>query len=219
MKQNTLCLLLIATLFFLPACSKKVSQVEHPSPDITGSNQYETKQLAIATILVFPTEHSLTPNKFNTKEVTALNQGAQTLTDLLRAYFSNNLNVTMLTPVQAESFLESYIDSQQKEALYIGRKTKADAVLISQIYRFKELDGKKYGADEPASVSFDYQLIHVESGMTLCRGTYDETQEPLLSNLFNIRKASKRKFKFIKGAELLQEGIEAKFSQCSHLNP
>ncbi len=217
MKQNHIIILLSCLLFLTPSCSSQNKTIAYPSPDVATSDPYDDKELNLDAIIVLPTQHTLTPTKFNQTEIAALNTGAQTLTNLMGEYFINTTKVSLLSPPQVDSYLGSYIGNQLKEARYIGMQAGADAVLISQIYRFQELDGKKYGANAPASVSFDYQLIHLESGMVLCRGTFDETQQPLLSNLLSFGKASKRKFKFVKGAALLQEGVEEKFSQCSHL--
>lgn len=218
MKPHYPIILLSCLVLMLFGCAKQTNSVEHPVPEITGSGETEANKLQLHSIIVLPTEHELIPNKFNTDQVNTLDLGAQTLTELLATYFSENSTVIILNTSQADAYLGSYIGNQLKEARYIGMQAGADAVLISQIYRFRELDGKKYGANEPASVSFDYQLLHLESGKTLCRGTYDETQQTLLSNLFNFGKASKRKFKFVKGATLLDEGLHQKFSQCSHLS-
>lgn len=218
MKQTHILFLLFCLLFLTSSCSAPDKQAPYPSPDVLGNGPYDDQELNLNAIIVLPSQHTLTPTKFNQTEIAALNTGAQTLTNLMGEYFTNNSKVSLLSPVQVDSYLGSYIGNQLKEARYIGMQAGADAVLISQIYRFQELDGKKYGANAPASVSFDYQLIHLESGMVLCRGTFDETQQTLLSNLLSFGKASKRKFKFVKGAALLQEGIEEKFSQCSHLS-
>ncbi len=218
MKHNIFYTLILCSVFMLTSCSSKTSEVEHPSPELTGSGEFDEKKLELKAIIVLPTAHETPRNEFNAAEVTALDTGAQTLTNLMASYFSDNPTIIILSPTQTNAYLGSYIGNQRKEAQYIGNQAGADAVLISQIFRFRELDGKKYGANEPASVSFDYQLLHLESGITLCKGSYDETQQTLLSNIFKFGKASKRKFKFVKGADLLQEGIGEKFSQCSHLN-
>ena len=217
MRQRNLYILLICAVFLFSSCSTSKNKIEQPSPELTGTDHSETQPLILTSIIILPTEHVLVQNEFNTAEIKVLNHGAQILTNLMKAYFIDDPAVILLSSTQANALLGYYIGNQLKEAQYIGKQANADAVLISQIYRFRELDGKEYGADEPASVSFDYQLLHIKSGHVLCRGTYDETQQTLFANLFNFGKASKRKFKFVKGADLLKEGIEEKFSQCSHL--
>ena len=218
MNHSYIFILLSCFVLFLPACSKQTSDLEPASPEFSKNGESDEKKLELHAIIVLPTEHDRIKNEFNTEQIESLSQGAQILTKLLAAYFSENPKVIILSTPQVDTYLGSYIGHQLKEARYIGMQAGADAVLISQIHRFRELEGKEYGANAPASVSFDYQLLHLKSGKTLCRGTFEETQQTLLSNLFNFGKASKRNFKFVKGATLLEEGIEQKFSQCSHLN-
>lgn len=217
MKQIRVYFLIFCTFFFLSGCSQQHLNVAHPSPDLSGSTQSADAPLQLYGIIVLPTVPNPTQNEEHPAEAENLELGAQTLTTLLHEYFSGHQNVTILNSTQAANYRGAYIGSPLQEARHIGNQANADAVLMTTIYRFRELDGKDFGADEPASVSFDYQLIHLESGLTLCKGSYDETQETLLANLLQFFKASKRKFKFVKGSALLKEGIEDKFPQCTHL--
>jgi hypothetical protein len=217
MKQYYLYPLLLC-LTLLSACTSGNKDTRFPSPEVSANGKYSDENLVLKSILVLPTEQTLTANEFNTAEIANLEKGAQTLTSTIGSYFINNPSITLLNQTQMDVYLGSFIGQQLKEARYIGMQAGADAVLISQIYRYRELDGKEYGANEPASVGFDYQLIHLESGVTLCKGTFEETQQTLMSNLLTFGKASKRKFKFVKAARLLEEGIEEKFGQCSHLS-
>lgn len=217
MKHYNLWFILLSIVTLLCSCSSSSRTNGPSSPDLTRQGTYDNKELTLASIIVLPTRHTLKPNDYNQDEITSLNKGATALTDALGSYFQNDPAVRILSQSQADGYRGSFIGNQLQEARFIGMNANADAVLISEIYRFRELDGKEYGANSPASVSFDYQLIHLESGMTLCKGSFEETQQPLLSNLFDFGKASKRNFKFVTAATLLKEGITAKFSQCSHL--
>ena len=80
-----------------------------------------------------------------------------------------------------------------------------------------ERDGGDYSVNQPASVSFKYQLIHVPTGTTLCLGVFDETQQTLLSNLFSFSKASSRGFKWVKAEQLAREGLHEKLNDCRYL--
>lgn len=209
---------LFLCLIFQISCAPENQDSRFPSPDVPTSSQYNDDNLILKSILVLPTERTLTTNEFNKAQVETLEKGAQTLTSTIGSYFINTPSVTLLNQTQMDAYRGSFIGHQLKEARYIGMQAGADAVLISQIHRYRELDGKEYGANEPASVSFDYQLIHLESGITLCKGTFEETQQTLMSNFFTFGKASKRKFKFVKASRLLEEGVAEKFGQCSHLS-
>jgi hypothetical protein len=53
------------------------------------------------------------------------------------------------------------------------------------VTRYRQRQGSAYGVTLPASVAFDMQLVSAASGTVLWSGSFDETQEPLSSNLLN----------------------------------
>lgn len=69
-------------------------------------------------------------------------------------------------------------------ALALGRAVGAADVLCGTVSRFRERVGTAMGARSPASVSFDLELINVATGAVTWRGSFDETQQALSSNLF-----------------------------------
>jgi len=102
-------------------------------------------------------------------------------------------------------------------ARYIGQQMGVDAVMLTLVSRYTERDGGDYSVNQPASVSFKYQLIHVPTGKELCMGVFDETQQTLLSNLFSFSKASSRGFKWVKAEQLTREGLNEKLNDCQYL--
>lgn len=70
-------------------------------------------------------------------------------------------------------------------ARWLGRQVAADTVLFGTVSRFVERVGADYGAQRPAAVAIELQLISVQSGIILWKGTFDQEQTPLSSNLFN----------------------------------
>ena len=66
----------------------------------------------------------------------------------------------------------------------VGKEVKADAVLFGTVWRYIEREGTEYGARRPAAVGFALQLIAVQSGKILWKGSFEQTQQPLSSNLF-----------------------------------
>jgi len=66
----------------------------------------------------------------------------------------------------------------------VGKEVKADAVLFGTVSRYVEREGTEFGARRPAAVGFELHLISVQSGKILWNGSFDETQQPLSSNLF-----------------------------------
>ena len=102
-------------------------------------------------------------------------------------------------------------------AVTICRTTKADAVLLFTLHRFTERVGVEASIVSPASVVFDYKLIHAETGQTLCSGVFDETQKPLLDDMFQFFKKLKRGVKWLSAEELARDGFKQKIADCPYL--
>ncbi|MEN8256661.1 MAG: hypothetical protein ABFS09_02245 [Thermodesulfobacteriota bacterium] len=203
--------LLAFTLSLLTACAAQTSQ---PSPEMGKS---DPDDLTLNSIVILQSEFDSTEHESGSTEAHNLTEGSRQLSTIIAEYFAMKENVNILSVMQQESLTGTFIGNLRKRARYIGMQAKGDAVLITQLIRYRKLDGKKYGANEPASVSFDYSLIHLKSGKTLCKGTYEETQKTLFSDLLSFGKASKRKFEFVSADALLREGVESKFGACVYL--
>jgi hypothetical protein len=90
----------------------------------------------------------------------------------------------------------------------IGSARNADAVLGGYVYTFQERQGGEYGAENPAKVTFELVLIHVDSGRLLWHRRYDEQQKPLLENLMAIGKFFKRKGRWVSALEMAEMAID-----------
>jgi hypothetical protein len=90
----------------------------------------------------------------------------------------------------------------------IGRALNADAVFAGYIYRFRERVGGEYSVDLAASVAFDIHLIRVEDGRVLWSAHFDETQQVLSDDLFQLGLFLRRKAKWITAKEMAISGLE-----------
>ena len=99
--------------------------------------------------------------------------------------------------------------SERELWVEVGRALGADAVLGGFIYRFRDRTGKDYGVDEVASVAFDLHLVRVRDGRIQWSGRIDETQQPLSSNILNIKKFINRGGKWVTSRQMALEGLEA----------
>ena len=91
----------------------------------------------------------------------------------------------------------------------VGRAEGADAVLGGFIYRFRDRTGRDYGVEEAASVAFDLHLIRVADGRVQWSGRFDETQQPLSSNLYNFKKFINRGGKWVTSREMASGGLQS----------
>ncbi|MBU0680180.1 MAG: hypothetical protein KKD73_02045 [Proteobacteria bacterium] len=203
--------LFVFTLSLLTACAAQTSQ------SAQDMNKSDADELILKSIVVLQSESDPVDQDKRSAEALNLEEGCRVLSSIIAEYFAMKENVNILSPMQQESLTGTFIGNLHKRARYIGMQAQGDAVLITHLIDYRKLEGKKYGANEPASVSFDYSLIHLESGKTLCKGSFEETQKTLLSDLLSFGKASKRNFEFVSAETLLREGVERKFGDCRYL--
>jgi len=116
---------------------------------------------------------------------------------------------TMETPEvrSARSVLE--------RAVALGKEVGADGVIFGRVLRFKKRVGTDYGASEPASVSFELGLVAVSSGDVVWKGSFDQTQEPLTSNLFNWWMFWRAGPRWFSAAELAGLGVDRLFEDMT----
>lgn len=170
------------------------------------------------TIIVLPVETLVSSDdQTNLERAQQLTRGAETMNRLLTEHFAEMDNVKVITADQHESLGESYRKSRAEQAREIGQRLAGDAVLITTVNRFVERVGSDYSAEQPASVAFDFKLMAVKSGRTICSGYFDESQKSLFENLLSFSGAAKRKFKWITAADLAAEGIRQRFEACPQL--
>jgi len=201
---------LTAIVLCLSSCSKQVV----PLPLDKDANTITIRSLSVLPIEIVGADKEV--SHAVTKQ---LKEGAVVLKSSIKDILQDKDGVSYLFPSQAESLLGDFHGSKHESALHIGKKIEADAVLVLRLFRYINREGKTYSVSQPASVSFEYSLIHVPSGKVLCTGVFDETQESLFSNLFSFKQASKRGFKWITARELTTEGLKEKFKDCPYLVP
>jgi len=89
-----------------------------------------------------------------------------------------------LTVTQALAKLP-HTGSLESQARELGKAVGADTVLTGTVSRYIDRIGGEYGAQRPATVAFSLRLISAASGKVLWEDSFDQTQEPLSSNLLN----------------------------------
>ncbi len=215
MKQRSTFLastIITCCLFLLVSCSSKKAE-----NDLATFSTPSIEKMEVHTILVFPVESSKTEDLDYTK-TRQIEAGLDILTSVLEDELSENKEVTFISNNQIESLLGDISGNKTAQAQHVANQLGGDAVLLATLNRFVERDGRSRSVNEPASVSFDFRLIHTETGKTLCLGVFDETQQTLFSNIFTFSKAKKRGFKWISAEELTREGVNEKLEECSYLS-
>lgn len=93
-------------------------------------------------------------------------------------------------------------------AVVLNREFGADGMVTGVVRRYRELTGQKLASGEPSSVSFQVFLYGAPSGAKLWTGTFDQTQEPLNSNLFKTAQYPGRGTRWLRADELAHWGAE-----------
>jgi len=138
-----------------------------------------------------------------------------------RAYIAEQLagneKVRLITPDQISAALSEVSGGMPGVVKALGEKVNCDAVLITTVRRFVPREGTELAVDAPASADFKMVLRHVPTGAMLWSADFQETQEPLLSNIFSYSKAQKRGFHWVTAEELLEQGIQERLAECPYL--
>jgi len=108
-----------------------------------------------------------------------------------------------------------HADTLDARALALGKQVGADAVIVGRVFRFENRVGTEYGATEPASVSFALSLVSVRSGKELWHGQFDQTQQPLTSNLLNWWMFWSAGPRWMSASELAGLGVDKLFDQMT----
>jgi hypothetical protein len=85
----------------------------------------------------------------------------------------------------------------------------ATAVLLGEVWRYRERVGQALGASRPASVAFEVTLFAAPSGQKLWAARFDETQQALSENLVNARRYPRGGTRWLTAAELARWGAQA----------
>jgi TolB-like protein len=95
-----------------------------------------------------------------------------------------------------------------EEARAVGALLGVDAVLRGQVSAFEERVGTELAAQKPARVAFAVELIRIPSGETVWQGEYDEEQQALSENLWNLWGFLHAGGKWVRARELAALGAE-----------
>jgi hypothetical protein len=102
-------------------------------------------------------------------------------------------------------------DSLVDRAVALGKEVGADGVIFGRVLRYQKRVGTDLGATTPASVAFDLGLVAVVNGDVVWRGRFDQTQEPLTSNLLNWWMFWRAGPRWMSASELAGLGIDRLF--------
>ena len=124
----------------------------------------------------------------------------------------------VISPGKARGVYSSLISSDAERTEFemfqkIGQAFSADALLVGNLYRWRERVGGDRGVDQPASVAFDLSLIRPEDGAVLWKDKFDKTQKSLSQNLLEWNTFVRGRGRWMTAEELAVLGLEDLLSQ------
>jgi len=180
--------------------------------------QDEKKELVkINSIGILPAQPAtITVQPSDKKTMEQLVAGTQIIDALLADYFRNYEYTGFISQTEMESLQEVQTGNTLYLAREAGRQLGYDAVLVTEMLRYRTRAGSAYAVDSPASVAFSFKLLAVKNGQVIWSADFDQTQQPLLENILTSR-ATGSGFRWLTAAELTQAGLTKKLNSCPYL--
>jgi hypothetical protein len=142
--------------------------------------------------------------------------GAADAAELVSTFVTDALRARGFAVVPPSDLLAAFVaegrplprlDPREAGAL-AARQFGASAVLLGKVYRYREREGQAYGARRPASVGFELALHEAPGGRKLWTSRFDETQQPLTEDLFNVQRYPGGGRRWLTAAELARWGAD-----------
>ncbi len=206
--QKIVAVAVIGIFLVIGGCGKKEKQAAAPkNPDIS-----------LACIGVLPVTIEVDNTAGSTARNTRdLKDGVAVLDNLLQKLFMAREDIRFISAGQMNGLEKGATDNKLARAKQAAGFLSCNGILELALHRYRQRVGGSYTASEPASVTFSYTLLDVNSGTVLCRGRFDETQQSVMANLYNFSSAKKRGFTWITAEELAREGLQEKLGECAYL--
>lgn len=207
---NTIKISVIACLlvFCLSSCSTKNGSEKDAQAPIQP----------LSCIAVIPAVTSVDKDDtISYEEARHLEKGAAHATSYMADKLSGNPKVRLINSAQMSHAVKEVSGGLSGTIAALGEKVNCEGVLITTIRRYVQRDGSELAVDTPASADFEMVLRHAPTGTMLWSADFQETQQPLLSNIFSYNKMQKRGFHWVTAEELLEQGLEQRLDECPYL--
>jgi hypothetical protein len=139
------------------------------------------------------------------------------ITKLVTRYVSEALMGRGVAVVPADDFRAALVSAGIDPAVPENRRPMtnlaafefgASGVLTGVVTRFRDRTGQSLAAANPASVGFRVELFDAPAARRLWSGTFEETQQPINENLFNVPRYPGGGTRWLTGEELAKWGAD-----------
>jgi PBP1b-binding outer membrane lipoprotein LpoB len=94
-----------------------------------------------------------------------------------------------------------------QNALAMGRKVAADAVIFGTVSRYRERVGYNYAAQTPAAVAMSLYLLDEKSGQVVWTGKFAKEQKSLSENFFDLPNFIEHGARWVRAQDIAAQGI------------
>lgn len=194
---------LVSISIAVASCSPPVQETRLPALDAVTT--------PFAKIAVAPVRQSAEARIAPARPDTAPpQQPAEMLENALRVGLGQR-GVVVVAPDDLENALgtsaEALADADAAATCaQLAARHAADALLTAEVVRFRERRGRDLGAEAPASVTFRAALWRVADHAQVWHAEFDETQEPISSNVLNVGRYPGGGTRWLTAEELLRWG-------------
>ncbi len=139
-----------------------------------------------------------------------------TLTRMLHSMLDREFGGRVLPLAQAAAAFEILKIDHAKDTpkavlLNLGNSLKVDYMMAGNVWRYSERVGTSFSVEKPASVAFAVYLVDMKTKKVIWQDSYDETQQALTENLFNVKDFFKQGAQWLTADELARFGMEKMF--------
>lgn len=180
----------------------------------SGLDKEKLPDFTLTCAAVLPTAQASADQKPTAEEEKLLAEGIAVINQQLRDQFSGRTDIRLISAEEMGDAGGPRTSLAAAKAA--AEKVGCNAILETTLHQYKERLGGEYTAKEPAAVGFSYRLLGLPDGTVLCRGSFDEAQEPLLNNLLKFRQSAENGFKWVTAEQLLQQGMRERLDDCRY---
>ena len=185
---------------------------------MSGGEEVQVPVQPLSCIAVLPAATSVdNDDTISYEDARLLEKGAAHATSFMADELSENPKVRLINSAQMSHAVSEVSGGLSGTVAALGKKMNCDGVLITTIRRYVQRDGTELSVDTPASADFNMVLRHAPTGAVLWTADFQETQEPLLSNIFSYNKMQKRGFHWVTAEALLEQGLKQRLDDCPYL--
>jgi hypothetical protein len=139
------------------------------------------------------------------------------VSDIVATYFADELRQQGVSAIAPNDLVMAFTDAglatprrDPRRAMELASSHfGATSVLMGEVYRWRDREGRNLGAGRPASVGFEVRLYDTRTGRRLWNGRFDETQRPLTEEIRNVRRYPGGGSRWLTASELARWGVGA----------